>query len=171
MIVITTERLFIREAQLEDATFFLELLNSPGWLEFIGDRGLNTLEEATKYLQDKVIPDYKTLGFGMFVMVDKSTNKPIGNCGLIQRDYLDHIDIGFAILPEYTKKGYSYEANSAVMEFAKKELGKTTILGITTEKNTASINLLTKLGLLFSHKMMAPNDKEELFIYRWSHIL
>ena len=105
-IILTTVRLIIREANLSDSKFIFDLLNTPKWLKYIGDRGIKTLKNAEDYINDKIINSYKTNGYGLYIFELKESHIPIGLCGFIKRDYLDSEDIGFALLPEYERKGY-----------------------------------------------------------------
>lgn len=147
MIPLETERLLLRKHTLEDAPFILQLFNSPGWLKYIGDRNVHTVEEAATYLKEKHFVSYETNGFGSYLVVLKETGAKIGSCGIYKRDNLDHPDIGFAFLPDYLGKGYGYESAKAVMNRASSWFKDGKILGFTVPNNTASIKLLEKLGL------------------------
>lgn len=149
---------------VEDAPFVYELLNSPLWLRFIGDRGVHSLEDAEKQIVDKYLPSYKN-GLGNFLVVEKQTGKSIGSCGLYQRDNLDHPDIGFAFLPEFFGKGYGWEAASAIKSYAFDQLKLTTILGFTLPNNSASRKLLEKLGLRVTGTFQFEKESEELLLY------
>jgi RimJ/RimL family protein N-acetyltransferase len=162
---IETERLRLRKLNLDDAPFMVTLLNTPSWLKFIGDRGVRNTEEAEKYLQNGTMKSYETHGFGFYLMELKSDKTPIGICGLVKRDFLEHADIGFALLPEFEGKGYGYEAASATLAFAKKSLGIKNIAAITVIENTNSVHLLEKLGLAFQKKVVYPETQEELLLY------
>ncbi len=162
--IATTRRLLLREFTLDDAPFFLQLVNSPGWLEFIGDRQVRTVEDAENYLRDRNIKSYAENGFGFWPVILKETGQPIGTCGLIQRDFLDHVDIGFAFLPEFFGKGYALESARAVMRFAKKTLRKSPVLAFCDPDNVASISLLRKIGLRPSHFFDFPETREELLL-------
>lgn len=162
MHIFSTERLFFREFTLADSEFFIRLLNSEGWLKFIGDRNVHTIEDAEKYLEERIIHFYKILGFG-FYLVSLKDETPIGMCGLIKRDSLDDIDIGFAFLPEYTGKGYGFEAANATMEFARKTLKLKRIVAITVKENISSIQLLKKIGL--KEEGMIMQGDEELMLF------
>ena len=93
--VLSTDRLIIREASLDDAAFILQLVNDKGWLAYIGDRDIKTLESAENYIQKSLLSAYKKDGFGLFLVALKETNTCIGMCGLVNRPTLDNIDIGF----------------------------------------------------------------------------
>jgi|SaaInlLV_10m_DNA_2_1039722.scaffolds.fasta_scaffold11452_3 [ribosomal protein S5]-alanine N-acetyltransferase len=142
-----TERIRIEKATLEDSPFILELLNSPGWIEFIGDRGLTTTKEATDYIQKVLIDSYVKNGYGLFKMILKAEDKPIGLCGFVKRNFLDHADLGFALLPNYEGNGYAYEAACETMKYGLSPLKFKTIFAITTLDNHKSIKLLNKIGL------------------------
>jgi len=156
-----TERLTIAEATPEDAPFFVTLMNSPTWIKYIGDRSINTLEDAVNYINNSLIQSYETNGFGLYIVYLKKENYPVGICGFVQRDYLEHPDIGFAILPEYEKKGFMIEACNAIMLYGRQDLKLTSVLGITTEENQASIRLLEKIGLKQTGTI-SPRDVEFL---------
>jgi RimJ/RimL family protein N-acetyltransferase len=103
-----TDRLNLSELTQEDAAFMLELLNSPGWLKYIGDRGVRSLEDAANYILGRIVPSYRKNNFGFYLVKLKDGNVPIGICGLVKREGLEHIDIGFAFLPGYEGMGYGY---------------------------------------------------------------
>jgi RimJ/RimL family protein N-acetyltransferase len=165
MIIAETPRLFISEFQSQDAAFYLELLNSPKWIQNIGDRNLKSVEDAEKYLIEKTIPAYKKQGFGFYKITLKKNNKPIGTCGLIKRDELKHVDIGFALLPGYEGQGFGLESSQAILELAQSKFHLETIYGITLEQNLESIKLLEKLGLTFEKKIHPFEDNKELLLF------
>jgi len=123
MIKLQTERLSIEEANLDDAPFIFELLNSPKWIEFIGNRNVKTLEDAENYIKRLLLDSYEKNNYGLFKMVLKTNQKAIGICGLVNRPTLDHPDIGFAVLPKYERKGYTIEAALATMEYCQISIG------------------------------------------------
>lgn len=145
--ILQTKRLYLKELNLNDGAFFMELVNSSGWLKFIGDRNIHSIEDAKKYMQEKLISSYAENGFGFYKMVLKKEGTLIGICGLIKRPHLEHVDIGFAILPKYERKGYTYEASEGVMHYAQSTLGLKTILGIVSKENHGSKRVLEKIGL------------------------
>ena len=163
MTVLETPRLLLQEAEVCDTPFFFELLNSPNWLEFIGDRGIRELSDAENYVTNSLIKSYRELGFGLYKMVLRDNRTPIGICGLLQRDYLNHPDIGFAVLPEYERQGYTYEAAKATLEYAQSRLELHTIYAITSPHHTASQRLLGKIGM--NHIQTIRPEKEELFLF------
>lgn len=164
-IIVETERLLIVEAKVGDSKFFLELLNSPNWLEFIGDRGVKTKKQAENYIKSNLILSYKNNGYGLYKMCLKESLKPIGICGFIKRDYLDHPDIGFAILPQFEGKGFVFEACTSLLIYGKETLNLHPILAITTSKNTKSQGLLAKIGLNSSGTIKPNTEKEEFLLF------
>jgi ribosomal-protein-alanine N-acetyltransferase len=161
--VLETERLALRHFHRDDAAFILRLLNEPAWLEHIGDRGVRTLEDAESYIQKGPVEMYGRLGFGLFLVELKEGAVPIGLCGLIKRDTLEHVDIGFAFLSEHWGKGYAFESASSVMSWARDALKLSTILAITSQGNSASGRLLEKLG--FHFKGLAHLGGEDIKLY------
>ncbi len=145
--MIETERLELREYTLKDAPFIYKLMNSEGWLKNIGDRNINSIEDAETYMQKNYISSYEKHGFGPFLVSLKETGEPIGSLGLYKRDNLEYPDVGFAFLPEFANKGYAFESAQAVMNYASETLKLQTIVGITLPENLSSIKLLKKLGL------------------------
>lgn len=165
MKVIETERLTLRRLSTEDADFILSLLNDPAFLRFIGDKGVRTLEEARKYIANGPVEMYARLGFGLYLVELKDDGTPIGLCGLIKRDGLDDVDIGFAFLPEFRAKGYAYEAAAATMDYGKDVLGLARIVAITSPDNAASGRLLEKLGLRFERMIRLREGDGELRLF------
>ena len=164
--VYETERLLLRPTSLEDASFILELFNSPKWLKYIGDRNVRNLTQSREYIQNRILAQYERLGYSNFSVIRKSDLAKIGTCGLYDREGMDGIDIGFAFLPQYEGRGYAFEAASKIMELAFTDFGIAELKAITTKYNFASQKLLGKLGMLQSGTMTLPGDDEELFVYQ-----
>jgi len=162
--ILETERLILSTFSLNDAPFVLKLVNTPSWLQFIGDRNIHSIGDAEQYLSQGPIKSYAENGFGLSLVILKDENIPIGMCGLVNRDTLKDIDIGFALMPQYTDKGYAYEIASATMEYAKSVLKMEKIVAITDANNTSSIKLLNKLGLHYE-KMISLNTSELVQLY------
>lgn len=164
-IILETERLILRKFDLNDTDFIIALLNSEGWLKYIGDRNVKTTEQAIGYLENGPLKVYKNNDYGLYLVALKPGAVPVGMCGLVKRDYLDHLDIGFSYLPEYNGKGYAFEMASKVLQFAFEKLGKEKIQAITIPGNAPSIKLLEKLGLKYEQTITTPDSNEELLLY------
>ncbi|GAB4051330.1 GNAT family N-acetyltransferase [Spirosoma litoris] len=162
--MLETERLVLDKLTVEDAPFMLELLNTPLWLRFIGDRKVRTLDDARQYILNGAIKSYEQMGFGPFLVKLKSGGTPIGMCGLFKRDTLEDMDIGFAFLPNSIGKGYGFEAATAVMTYARDVLSANRIVGITNPDNQNSIHLLEKLGFCFERKVHLTTG-DEVFLF------
>jgi RimJ/RimL family protein N-acetyltransferase len=164
--IIKTERLFLRElSAAEDAEFVLELVNEPAWIRNIGDRGLRTIEAARGYILNGPAKSYEQNGFGLYLVGLKGSGEAIGICGLIKRDSLEDVDIGFAFLERFWSKGYAVESASAVMNHARSELGLKRIAAITIPENRGSINVLEKIGFRFEKMVKMPTDEEEIMLF------
>ncbi|MGZ3838578.1 MAG: GNAT family N-acetyltransferase [Flavisolibacter sp.] len=163
--ILETERLGLRTFTLDDTAFIIELLNSPGWLQFIGDRNVKTREQAMAYLENGPMKSYIQNGFGLSLVERKEDGIPIGMCGIVKRDTLSHPDIGFAFLPEYNGKGYAMEMAEATLAYARDTLGLPTILAITLPENSRSIRLLEKIGLSCKGTFSYPNSQEALKLF------
>ena len=160
-----TERLFIRPVSTKDAGFIFQLLNSPKWLQYIGDRKIKNDEDAKKYIEERMLPQLSSHGYTNNIIIRKSDGVKMGSCGLYDREGLDGIDLGYAFLPEYEKKGYAFEATSELMRAANREFGISKVKAITLENNLSSRKLLEKLGFTLEGITRIPDDPDELMLY------
>lgn len=165
MVIIETERLILCHLAAADAEFVLDLLNQPSFVRYIGDKGVRSLDDARRYIEDGPVKSYETNGFGLNLVRLKSSNTPIGICGVLKRDTLPDPDIGFAFLPSYWNLGYARESAAAVMTHARQTLGLERILAITSPDNEASEKLLGKIGLRFSRLMKLAEDADEVKLF------
>lgn len=165
MHVLETERLILRRITPDDAAFILELLNDAAFLRFIGDKSVRNLEDARQYILQGPIESYERLGFGLYLVSLKSSGVPIGICGLIKRETLEDVDIGFAFLPDFRCKGYAFESATAVKDYGLKMLGLRRLLAITQPDNTGSIRVLEKIGLKFERLIRLAPDSPEIKLY------
>jgi RimJ/RimL family protein N-acetyltransferase len=161
LIVLETERLVLREAAADDAAFVLELLNSPGFLENIGDRGVRTEDAARAYIVEKILGSYREHGFGMWLTEQKIDNSPVGLAGLVRREGLDVPDVGYAFTPRAWGRGYAQEAAAAVLAHARGALGIPMLAAITSPENFASMAVLRKVGFTFQGMITLPGAERE----------
>ena len=159
MPVLQTARLVIRELLLRDAAVILELLNEPAFIEFIGDKGVRDLAGAERYLREGPLASYARRGFGLW-LVALPDDTPLGMCGLLKRDVLDHPDLGFAFLARHRGQGYGHEAAAAVLRHAHTRLNLPTVNAITAFRNPDSVKLLGKLGFTFVKFIEQPGYTE-----------
>jgi len=148
-VILETPRLSLREATLEDDAFILALLNAPGFVSGIGDRGVRSLDEARNYIETRILSSYRDHGFGMWVVTAKGQDQPAGLCGLVRRDVLPHVDLGYALLERQWGRGYAQEAAAAVLAHARGALGLATVAAIVNPDNAASRRVLEKIGFRF----------------------
>ncbi len=165
MRVLQTPRLTVRHFDRADAPFILELLNEPSWLQYIGDKGIKTLRDAERYIQDVLVAMYARLGFGLYLVESTDSGESLGMCGLIKRDSLQDVDLGFAFLSRCWRQGYAYESALAVMSHAKMRLGLDRIVAITLPTNQAAGQLLQKLGFTLESTIAATGGGEDLMLY------
>lgn len=164
MIILETERLMLRELDAKaDAAFIHELLNTPKFLKYIGDRGVRAVDDAAAFIENRYRASYREHGFGLYLVASRETAAAVGLCGFVKRDTLAHPDIGFAFLPEYEGRGYGYESATAIMKHGRETLGFTTVLAITSQDNDASGRLLEKLGLGFDRLIDSDGETLKLF--------
>jgi RimJ/RimL family protein N-acetyltransferase len=164
VVITETERLIIREITKDDAAFVFELLNSPGFLKYIGDRGVRSVEDAQSFIETRYRQSYRDHGYGLYTVELKVDQGPIGICGFVRREMLPGPDIGFAFLPQFEGKGFGFESADAMLAHGCEVLGFERVLAITTLNNEASIRLLEKLGFTFREQIRG-SDGEPLNLY------
>jgi ribosomal-protein-alanine N-acetyltransferase len=160
-----TPRLVLRRFTLDDAEFVRELVNEPGWLRFIGDRNVHTPEQACAYIEKRLLGPYARLGFGFYRVELKRDGTPVGLCGLVRRDGLDDVDLGFGLLERCAGLGYAREAAVEVVRQAREELALTRLVAITLPDNQRSIALLEKLGMRLERTLRLPGEQADLSLY------
>lgn len=165
MQVLQTERLILSQLSYNDTEFIIELLNDPSFIQYIGDKGVRTEEDAHDYFRTGPLHSYEAYGYGLFRTALTDGDIPIGICGLVKREYLADPDVGFALLPAYWSQGYALEAASAVIEWGRRSLGLKRIVGIVNPENRGSIELLEKLGLRFERSIRADGNVHDVSLY------
>jgi RimJ/RimL family protein N-acetyltransferase len=165
MQVLETERLIVRHLSDDDAEFMLELLNDPAFIQNIGDRKIRSLDGARAYIQNGPVASYAKHGFGLYLVQLKETGESMGICGLIRRDQLDDVDIGYAFLPKFWSKGYAIESARAIKQYAHDVIGVKRMVAITDPNNEASIHVLEKLGMKFEKIVQLAADDIELKLF------
>jgi [ribosomal protein S5]-alanine N-acetyltransferase len=163
-LLIRTRRLLLRHIEATDADFILKLLNEPAFIRFIGDRGVRNLDDARQYIAAGPQASYQRHGFGLFLVEHQHSHAPLGICGLLKRDTLEDVDLGFAIASEYEGQGIAYEAATACLEFAQKTCSLTRVAAITLPENTRSLRLLEKLGFAFERRITMLGATEEVLL-------
>lgn len=161
MNVIETDRLVLSKLSPDDAPFILELLNDPSFLRFIGDKGVRTLDDAREYIRKGPADSYERHGFGLYLTRLKADGVPIGICGLVKRDSLEDVDVGFAFLPQFWSRGYAYESASAVLRYGREVIGLDRIVAVVDPANQSSIRLLEKVGLRYDRMVRLSDGEEE----------
>lgn len=163
--ILITERLSLHLFTTADAPFILELLNTPGFLQFIGDRDVRSLDQARHYIESKFMASYQEHGYGPYLLRQKSDGQPVGLSSLVNRPAIGGVDIGYAILPAYEGRGFATEATLAVRDYALQELGINPVLGIVQPDHPASIRVLEKAGLHFVKEVMLEGETSALLLY------
>jgi ribosomal-protein-alanine N-acetyltransferase len=163
-VVIQTARLVLRQLELSDAVFILELLNDAEFLRFIGDKGVTTLDGAREYILKGPLDSYGRHGFGLYATC-LYDGTPIGICGLVKREGLADVDVGFALLSRYRSKGYAVESAAAVLEHARRVLRMQRIVAISSPDNAASIAVLEGIGLKFERMIRLAEHSPELKLF------
>lgn len=163
LVPLVTGRLELAPLGLDDAPFILELLNSPGFLRFVGDKGVRDLEGARGYLAAGPLASYAKHGFGLLRVALRDGGPAIGICGLIRRPGLDDVDLGFALLPAFEGRGYAAEAARATLERGRDAHGLRRVVAITDPGNAGSVRLLERLGFAFERRIELNGEDLLLF--------
>lgn len=163
--ILETDRLVLRELEADDGAFLHALMNDPAWLRYIGDKGIRTVEDARSYIVHGAQGMYARDGFGLWLVSLKESGRPIGICGLIKRDALEDIDLGFAFLPAYRRQGFASEAARATIAHGKEKLGLHRLVAIMSPENEASGQLLEKLGFRFERMIRLTAETPEIKLF------
>lgn len=165
MSLIETERLRLREVSESDAGFVLEMLNDPDFIRNVADRGVRTLEGARDYITERFVESYRRHGFGFWLVEEKESGAPAGVCGLVKRETLPGVDIGYSFLPAFRSKGYASESAAAVMRHAREAFGLRRLYAIVNPDNAVSIRVLEKLGMRFERMVRLAPDEPEIKLF------
>ncbi len=167
MTVGRTERLELRQLTLDDAAFVVALVNDPDWLRHIGDRGVRSVPDAEAYLRRGPLAMYEKFGFGLWAVVPKGGGAPMGICGLIQRETLPDVDVGYAFLPEHRGRGIAREAVAASLAHGQDVFGLSRIVAVTSPGNERSVRLLKELGFQEEGRVQVTPGAEACRLFAW----
>lgn len=160
-----TRRLVVRRVTLDDAPFIFELVNEAAWLRFIGDKGVRTLDDARGYLEKGPLASYARHGFGLYLVERAEDRAPVGISGLIRRDGLADVDLGFAFAERARRQGYAVEAGQAVLAEARRVHRLARVVAITVPENGGSIRVLERLGMRFESIVRLPGETTKLMLF------
>lgn len=163
--VVATKRLTLRRITRDDAPYILELLNEASFRQHIGDKGVDSLAEATRYIDDVPVAHYRAYGYGAYLAVARRSRDPVGMCGLYQRSNLDVPDLGFALSERHQGKGLASEAARGVLGHARTSLGLSRVAAIVDPDNERSIRLLLSLGFDRRGRFRLPDEDHDLDYY------
>ena len=162
---IETPRLVLRRLQFDDAPFVVALLNEPSFIENIGDRGVRSIEDAHRYLREGPMAMYQNHGFGLWHTARKSDGASVGMCGLLKRDILPDVDVGYAFFPAFWGQGFAQEAAEGTLRYASQKFGIKRVIGVVSEGNAGSIRVLEKLGMSFERMFSMREDEPQVRLY------
>ena len=165
-VIAATERTTIRKISLADAPFMFDLMRTPGWIKYIGDRNLTSVAAVEGYIDKAFLKVYQEHGYGYY-LVQNLAGDSIGVAGFLKKPYLDNEDYGFAFMPAYYHQGFAHEVSEALLEYGQKTFGFQILDAVTLPNNSASRKLLEKLGFIKSGMMVLPDEHQEILLYRW----
>ncbi len=163
--MLVTERTRLRQLAVTDAEFILRLLNEPSFIKNIADRGVRTLEDAKNYILQGPVASYERFGFGLWLVEIAATGEAAGMCGLLKREALADVDIGYAFLPQFTGQGYARECATAVVSHASQQLGLQRLVAIVNADNGRSIHLLETLGFVYEKMVRLSPESHEVKLF------
>jgi RimJ/RimL family protein N-acetyltransferase len=143
----------------------LEILNDPGFVRYVGDRGVRTIEEAARYISERFVESYRRNGFGLWLVETKDEGAPAGICGLLNRGTLPGVEVGYAFLPPFRSKGYAFEAASAATAYARDVLDLPRLYAVVNPDNAVSIRVLEKLGLRFERMVRLSGEESDVKLF------
>lgn len=162
---IETARLTLRRLDFSDAPLLVGLLNQPSFLANIGDRGVRNVEDAHRYLREGPFAMYAKHGFGLWHVSRRTDGAALGLCGLLKRENLPDVDIGYALLPEFWGEGYALEAAQATLHHAVRRFGLARVVAVVSAGNDASIRVLEKLGMKCERMVSMRPDEPDVRLY------
>jgi len=165
LVIAQTERLILRPLRLTDTAMVLSLFNEPDVINFVGDRGIKTSDDALHYIQSGPLAMQIKLGFSLYCCQLKGSDETIGLAGLIKREGVEEVEVGFSILSKYYRQGYAKESMNAVIDYAKSTLNLNVLQAITAPENNASIKFLETLGFSFKSKIILPSTVKEINLF------
>jgi ribosomal-protein-alanine N-acetyltransferase len=163
--LIETERLTMRRITPHDADLMLAVWNDPAFVRYVGDRGIRTIEQAAKAIEEGAMRLFSEHGFGPYRMALKTDDTAVGICGIFAREGMDEPDLGFSVLPEFCKRGFAYESAVAVIRHARVDLKLPRLTAIVSPENAASVGLIEKLGLQFERMIRLPGENSDISLY------
>ena len=167
MQILHTPRLTLRWFDEADAAFVKKLLNEPSWIRHIGPRGVHTWRYARRWIASRLVASYGRQGFGFWAVERRADQAVIGMCGLIQRETLPEVDLGYALLPRFWGQGFAREAAAACLRYGHEVLGLRTIWGITGPDNVASGRVLLAIGMHEAGLRRLPGDTADTRVHVW----
>lgn len=159
-----TPQLALRRFTVDDAPFIVTLVNDPDWVRNIGDFNVRSVDDAVAYLNDRILPAYEKYGYGLLCLELADSSEPIGMCGLVNRPQLDLPDLGFALMPDYRRRGYTQRASQKILDLARTHWGINRVQAITNPDNLPSQALLTALGFQPLGSMLLQEDGPDVLL-------
>ncbi len=165
MTVLETERLLLSRLSYDDCEFIFELVNEHSFKRFIGDKNVNSLDDARRYLREGPIMMYDKFGYGLFLVNLRGAARSAGICSLVKREAFDAPDIGFAFLERYRDNGYATESAKAVLAHGFEVLNLKRIIALADADNETSVRLLERLGFVYERKVRMPEDDHDIDLF------
>ena len=163
--ILSTERLALYRFNLDDAAFAMALVNDPSFIQYIGDKGVRTLDDAREYLRKGPLASYERHGFGLFKVLRRADAEPVGMCGLLKRDTLDDVDLGYAFLPAFWSNGYALESVAGVLDYGRRQHQLTRVVAIVQTDNLPSIRVLERSRFAFERSIQLDLDAKPLHLF------
>jgi ribosomal-protein-alanine N-acetyltransferase len=146
--VLETDRLHLRPVSADDLDHFAALYADPDVMRYIGVVGALTRDQAAQRV-DFMLDHWRKHGFGMWTLLDKDDGAFIGRCGLRYVEDSTEVELGYTLNKAYWGQGIATEASRAVVRYAFEVLKIGRLVALADPDNSASINVMRKVGMTF----------------------
>lgn len=160
--VMETDRILIREITVEDVEELYRIYEKPSITKYM-ENLYPTREQEREYTEAYIQNIYGFYGFGMWILEDRLTGKVIGRAGIESKEGWEGLEIGFMVAEEYQHQGYAFEACSAIIQYAREELGEHSFYAQVMKGNEASKGLLVKLGFFDAEEVNVNGVRYHIF--------
>jgi RimJ/RimL family protein N-acetyltransferase len=147
--MLETNRLFLRPLEKNDIDSIFEMRSNADIMRFIRDPQISRAEAEN--WTNLVSSRWEKEKFGFCAVIEKSSGKFIGWCGLWRLTETDEIEVGYALMKDFQGKGYASEAAEAVLFYGFEQLNLKEIVAVARPENRASWRVMERLGMTYDY--------------------
>lgn len=153
LLMIETPRLIFKKYSNEDLPLLIEQRSDPEVNRYLGGPERQNPEALTDRIKF-YMACYEKFGFGMCTMILKETGETIGSAGIQPLEDTGEIEVGYSLIKDQWGRGLGTEAADGWMRFGFISAGLDRIVAVANIENTASTNIMKKLGMTFEKMEM-----------------